>query len=620
MVLAFHSLNVVGSGDYYTFGTIVFTILIIAMNYRAAFVTRTWNYLTLAAHGFSWAVFILFYAVYCYIRPITEIFEPWMYSVPTKMLETRIFYICALAVPSLAIVVDVFKAYLLSQFRPDRADLLLERWQEAENDGRKALGVGSEDEDQFDEVPATNFEAEASNSVGTYLRSMSSYDWSHAEGGQIRSHDGYGVSHRLSGNTSLVDAAEETRSRLARGGTRKGTGHFEIGVSEDDSAAEDLELAEEVADGKSSSNAPSSSLFAQQKLASFQLEITSRKVIVLTTLVGGLLLLLGGLTLYLGQDAVQVHVQYTGAEGKSSLPWGNDATASHFAPCEEGPSGKTNRCETFLRIPEDMASPIKVLIHLDRFYQNFPEYIRSGSKHGAWPMMTGKWITGSDLELRCPDKSTRMTSTGNLIYPCGLQATSFFNDTFRLRRSSLSPAMDLSLADIAWSSDLSRMKNPPEYSNRATDSVSWLYDRYPTVVSEAEGVTNERFVDWMRPEALPFMIKPMGTLNADLKKGDVLYLDINSSFPVSHLGVTKTLMLMTESPLGGRCHALGSFLVISGFVCWALGLFVLGLSTFCPRRPGDARCRTGMESESEESSDEGDTTGSDTEDEHHRRH
>ncbi|CAE7651916.1 ATP8B2 [Symbiodinium sp. CCMP2592] len=57
MLLVCHDMYVLQAGDFYTFGTIVFTVLVIAMNYRAAFLTRTWNVVTVAGQLCSFLIY-----------------------------------------------------------------------------------------------------------------------------------------------------------------------------------------------------------------------------------------------------------------------------------------------------------------------------------------------------------------------------------------------------------------------------------------------------------------------------------------------------------------------------------------------------------------------------------
>lgn len=103
MLMVFHDMSILHTGDFYTFGTMagpwcsyftsleVFTVLMISMNYRAAFVTRTWNWLTLLGQAFSFLIYAplgpaflgredlrLFLLLYCDVPWMTEHFQPWM--------------------------------------------------------------------------------------------------------------------------------------------------------------------------------------------------------------------------------------------------------------------------------------------------------------------------------------------------------------------------------------------------------------------------------------------------------------------------------------------------------------------------------------------------------------
>ncbi|CAK9063796.1 unnamed protein product [Durusdinium trenchii] len=75
MLMVFYDMSILQTGDFYTFGTTVFTVLVISMNYRAAFVTRTWNWVTLAGQACSFLIYLIFLLVYCNIEWMTEHFQ-----------------------------------------------------------------------------------------------------------------------------------------------------------------------------------------------------------------------------------------------------------------------------------------------------------------------------------------------------------------------------------------------------------------------------------------------------------------------------------------------------------------------------------------------------------------
>lgn len=123
MMLAFDNMDTMHSNDYYSFGTSVFTWLVVTMNYRVVFVTSTVNWVFVAAIASSFATYVLFLAVYCRSGWLS----PWMYNVDVQMVQEPLFWIGLLAVPALAIMVDSFKAFLILEFLPDRRGLALER-------------------------------------------------------------------------------------------------------------------------------------------------------------------------------------------------------------------------------------------------------------------------------------------------------------------------------------------------------------------------------------------------------------------------------------------------------------------------------------------------------------
>jgi len=289
----------------------------------------------------------------------------------------------------------------------------------------------------------------------------------------------------------------------------------------------------------------------------------------------------------LGNISKEVRIQYSGTPGSSSVPfdWEGQDHAFFYRPCIEPGDGSAKTCEVPLEIPEDMEPPVLLMVHMDPFFQNFPSYIASGTHSGAWNQLTGHFDEDA-MSKHCPLEVTRTTASGELIFPCGMQATSFFDDTFELRRQG--EDIILSENQIAPEVDMKRMANPPNYG---ADHVAWLYERYPSVINKSEGVQTQRFVDWMRPAALPSMMKDMGRIHVPLKKGETVMLTIHSRFNVSKIGVKKELLLITPSPLGGSSDTFARFLIFAGIACLASACLVLAVHFLCPRTPGDSRFR-----------------------------
>ena len=69
-VVAVMDLDVAATGSYYSFGFMVFSWVVLTMNYRATFITTTYNWVFLAALGVSFVSYLLFALVYCNLPTI----------------------------------------------------------------------------------------------------------------------------------------------------------------------------------------------------------------------------------------------------------------------------------------------------------------------------------------------------------------------------------------------------------------------------------------------------------------------------------------------------------------------------------------------------------------------
>lgn len=572
MLMVYHDMSILHAGDYYTFGTTVFSVLLVSMNYRAAFVTRTWNWVTLAGQACSFFLYLLFLLLYCNVEWMTQHFQPWMYKVPNTMATSPHLWICVITLPALAMVIDVFKAHLLSEFYPDRAEVVLEQWK---------LKAESECKDEEDHSHQNILRSQTTTSR------MSGYDFAHP-GGEPRQVRDFVNPHPTAGDLSLIDAERSHVSETSR----SMTAHQQL--EESHSSEEDSQGCETVGP----SNYPDSSSFAQQKIPHIQVEWNALKVMFAATVVGIILLLLSLLANQIGESAVEISIHYNSTVPVVPVVAVQLATVLH-APCE----GKTCRLEVV--IPEDMPAPIKLMYNLNPFYQNYPNYILSGSRKGAWPQLTGEFLQGGDLEKQCPVEATRLAPSGAILDPCGLQACSFFNDVFRLKKAD---GQDLVINQdhIASPDDLERMKNPPDYPNTLPGVVvDWLYKRYPEVISVTEGVRNQRFVDWMRPAALPSLLKGLGQLDEPLSKGQTVLVEIDLRFPASNMDVQKKLVMISPSGLGGDSQVLSSFLFYAGVACFIIAVIVFCCEKLCKRplgHPRFQRMRIACEDESRESS------------------
>lgn len=605
MSFASESFSLVGAGDFYTFGTTVFSVLIIAMNYRVIFITRTWNWISVVSWLFSFVFYGFFLVMYCMVRPLSDVLSPWMYMVPQYMFGNALFWVCATTVPALAIVIDVFKYFLVYEFFPDESELLIERYRLHKAERRHEAMQGTALQ------PSCSFQAAHSQPSmlsrhSTY--SLSSFDFAHP-GGEPRHHAAIRNSHPMQGDTSLLDTLELAPPTFSRAGTTS----FQATAPLSHAAG----VAEEVSEGSSTSdsavlpregplvNRPDDSAFSQQTMRSVQLEITWRAVLTSSICVGALLMLLGIIVLAVSAHVVQIRILYSG-KARGSIWSVFDDASDTLLQGGQWNCTEPSTCANVATVARTMEPPIYLYYLLDPFYQNYPDYWESADKGvaGAWEELTGN-IQSLGVERQLCQRFPTWENQNQTVYPfpCGLAATSFFNDTFEVRDST-GKVLEIDHSNVAWPTDVQRFQNPSASEGYPQSPMHrWLFDRYPAIVNASEGVRNQRFVAWMRAQAWPNMLKPYGRILTRLEQNTRLNITISSQFPVSHLGVRKQLLLTTTTPLGGRSGALGYFMVFTGSVCWMISLIVLAIQVCCKREQGTQRCRGDTHAEGRHQSD-----------------
>jgi len=104
------------------------------------------------------------------------------------------------------------------------------------------------------------------------------------------------------------------------------------------------------------------------------------------------------------------------------------------------------------------------------------------------------------------------------------------------------------------------------------------------------GVRDEGFIVWMRTAGLPTFRKLYGELKppqGGFKKGDRVSFSVVPNFLVSTIEGSKSLVLGTTSPLGGKNDILGIAYMTVGSICLFLALLFAIKQKINPRRLGD---------------------------------
>lgn len=294
-------------------------------------------------------------------------------------------------------------------------------------------------------------------------------------------------------------------------------------------------------------------------------------------------------------------------------------------------------CEVKFVIPDDIQNDLFVYYQLTNFYQNHRLYVKSQSP----AQLMGEIKDRKKLEGDCAPKVTLESSGGvkKDLWPCGLIASSFFNDKFSMthkQADGVSSTKSMKEDGISWPSDKDKFKQPAgfkylTYLNTKPSNADLIAQGWPTEINSQQpkiwtdrdqtpnvnyvywypdmdtrayigvdfangdggvnpikGVTDEHFMVWMRTAALPKFRKLYGKIGGPFKKGDELTFQVKSNFEVKSFGGTKALIISTNSALGGKNSYIStSFLVVGSISMGFAILFILKHLTSDRRKLGD---------------------------------
>ena len=119
------------------------------------------------------------------------------------------------------------------------------------------------------------------------------------------------------------------------------------------------------------------------------------------------------------------------------------------------------------------------------------------------------------------------------------------------------------------------------------DTVQYLYETYPGLISPIEGVTNEHFIVWMRTAALPTFRKLYGKISGNFPSGTTFSFQVTANYEVNSFGGSKSLVISTVGEFGGRNPYLGTAYVVVGSLCLFFGFLFAGKHLLNPRPLGD---------------------------------
>ncbi len=305
---------------------------------------------------------------------------------------------------------------------------------------------------------------------------------------------------------------------------------------------------------------PEDTDFRQQRLRAWQPLLTPKWVISSFLIVGLVFLPIGIAILVTSGDVVELEQRYDHLGANS---------------CEKCPISFT------VEIQEDMKSPVYFYYKLTNFYQNHRRYVKSRSDE----QLSGE---GSDTSTCDPLERNE----GKILYPCGLVASSHFNDVFNMTITRASGGPDTTLAlnekGIAWETDV-KTKFKDQYKFGTPFPSDRLTRKNPRDGTDLPYLDDEHFIVWMRTAGLPTFKKLYAKIETDLKKKDLVHITVDSNFEVHGFDGTKSVVFSTAGWLGGKNMFLGNAYVIVGAICIFLGLAFLAKQVISPRTLGDMK-------------------------------
>jgi len=302
------------------------------------------------------------------------------------------------------------------------------------------------------------------------------------------------------------------------------------------------------------SKRPRDNAFQQQRLRAWQPLLTPGWVIFTFVMTGIVFLPIGAAILGASANVTEIEVRY-----------------DHLVALND-------EITMTLEIPEKMEPPIYFYYKLTNFYQNHRRYVKSRSD---------KQLRGEEEyeESKCEPLET--DDDGDILYPCGLVANSFFNDTFaatlaRNGTETILSGEDWSNKGIAWQTDIDDKFNQRELRDGET-SISADGRPLPQV-------DDEEFIVWMRTAGLPTFKKLHRIIkDTTLMEGDVLHLNVANNFPTETFDGEKYVVLSTTSWLGGKNLFLGYAYIAVGIVSLFLALVFFIKHKYSPRPLGDMK-------------------------------
>ncbi|KAJ7702428.1 transcription regulator [Mycena rosella] len=367
---------------------------------------------------------------------------------------------------------------------------------------------------------------------------------------------------------------------------------------------------------------PANTAFKQQRLKAWQPILTPKTVLPTLFVIGILFAPIGGLLLWGSSLVSEMTFDYTQCENlppseangtfnwvampsdkfkynlrasdsKKPITTPQYAFLDNTANISVSDVSDKKQCIIEFEIPADIEPTVLLYYKLTNFFQNHRRYVKSLNSD----QLQGKEVSNSTLDSG--DCKPLATLGGKTIYPCGLIANSYFNDTFTNAflvnpGDGDSTTYEFSSAGIAWPGESKKYTSDPVVSGayKSYDDIvpppNWQL-RIPSynATNMPNLKTDERFQNWMRTAGLPTFTKLYGRNDNDKMIAGKYHIIVGLNFPVIPYKGTKSVVISTVSWIGGKNSFLGWAYVGAASVFVLLAIAGTARHLIKPRRLGD---------------------------------
>ena len=328
-------------------------------------------------------------------------------------------------------------------------------------------------------------------------------------------------------------------------------------------------------------NKPKNNALTQQRLPAISPKYDSNTVLPFLFIVGILFIGIGVGILITSLSIQEKIIDYTDCKNAK-----DDSKLCKDEILNKDAVDRDCNCKIDFELEEDWEGEVLMYYGLKNFYQNHRQYVDSRNED----QLKGDKIDYDDeekfKEATC-EPFVRNNETGNVYFPCGAVANSMFSDIISLHFEDNSK-VKLIRTGIAWKSDKEYKFKNPEGVKSSNELQKWLEEQkldkprhWKRNLWELDednwdnnGLNNEDLMVWMRTAALPKFRKLYRRIPDGLPKGKY-YLDIEYNFEVASFNGNKSIVLTTQSVLGGRNLFLGVTYIVVGGLCTILGIVFL---------------------------------------------